>query len=137
VRKALEGVIRYATHPATFPNAPQRAADPAEEMDAGRPGPECGRPRGAAGRTLRPLRNAGVVAWHVGLPQAASTSVPRNVHDWRGISRLPSAWTATFDCRPVSLPDNPENRVEEVFKGAGVDFHAERRVGELSRSAFD
>ena len=105
VRKALEGVVRDATHPATFPNAPQRAADPAEEMDAGRPGPECGRPRGAAGRTLRRLRNAGVVASHCWrLPQTASTSVPRNVHDWRGISRLPSAWTATFDCRTVALP---------------------------------
>ena len=36
--KTLEWFVRSATHPSSFVNAPQLAARPAEEMDAGRPG---------------------------------------------------------------------------------------------------
>ena len=85
-RKALEWLVRSATHPAAFPNAPQLAADPAEEMDPGRPGPECSGRHGAAGRTVWLLRNVRFLPWHVGVDQSPiNFGAARNSTDWRGI----------------------------------------------------
>ena len=81
-RKALEWFVGSATHPAALPNAPQLAAGPAEEMDTGRPAPECGRRHGAAGRTVWPIRNVGFLPWHVEVDQSPiNFGAARNVHD--------------------------------------------------------
>ena len=70
-RKAIERPVGLATHPAAFPNAPQLAANPAQEMNAGRPGPECARFGRAAFRTLRPPRRVGIRFGHAGRVRVA------------------------------------------------------------------